>query len=90
MIPRRVTTIAMATTLAAVDMRSLGLLLSFTGLALLLVGLLIAGGAVGWFGRLPGDIRVGGDHVRVYLPIVSMLLISVLLTVLVSALHRWL
>lgn len=30
-----------------------------------------------WFGKLPGDIRVERERVRIYVPIVSMLLVSV-------------
>ena len=31
---------------------------------------------LGWFGRLPGDIRIERGATRVYVPIVSMLLLS--------------
>ncbi|MGO9653121.1 DUF2905 domain-containing protein, partial [Mycobacterium sp.] len=37
-----------------------------------------------WFGRLPGDIRVERDNVRVYIPVVSMLLVSVAASLLLS------
>ncbi len=46
----------------------------------MLLGLLIYTGALSWFGRLPGDIRYESEHVRVYVPIVSMLLVSVVLS----------
>jgi hypothetical protein len=38
-------------------------------------------GALSWFGRLPGDIRISSDNTRVYIPITSMLLVSVVLNV---------
>ena len=33
-----------------------------------------------WLGHLPGDIRVEGERTRVYVPITSMLIVSVVLT----------
>jgi hypothetical protein len=46
------------------------------GVALILVGLLFWSGSLSWFGRLPGDIRIERDSVRIYIPLVSMLLVS--------------
>ncbi|EHI14102.1 DUF2905 domain-containing protein [Mycolicibacterium thermoresistibile] len=61
------------------------------GVLLIVVGLLAWSGALGWLGNLPGDIRIRTDNVRVYVPITSMLLISLLLSAVlwvVSALFR--
>lgn len=33
-----------------------------------------------WFGRLPGDIRIESERTRVNIPITSMILISVVLS----------
>jgi hypothetical protein len=66
---------------------SVGPLIVGAGLVLALVGLLVWLGALTWFGRLPGDIRIERENTRVYIPIVSMLLLSVLLS-LVAALFR--
>jgi uncharacterized membrane protein SpoIIM required for sporulation len=33
-----------------------------------------------WFGRLPGDIRYEGQRTRVYAPLASMLLLSLVLS----------
>jgi hypothetical protein len=68
--------------------RELGLFVALAGLALVGVGVLIASGAFGWFGRLPGDLRLGGDDVRVYVPLASMLVASIVLTVLLNLLRR--
>jgi DUF2905 family protein len=66
-----------------------GPLLIGVGVFLVLLGLLVWSGALNWFGRLPGDIRIERETVRVYIPIVSMLLLSVLLTLLLNLARRW-
>lgn len=71
------------------DGRSLGLLIATAGVLLILVGGLVAVGAMGWFGRLPGDLRFSGDNVRIYAPLASMLVLSLVLTVLVNLLRRF-
>lgn len=60
------------------------------GVALILVGLLIWSGGLAWFGRLPGDIRIERDSVRVYVPLVSMLLVSVVLSLVMYVIRRFL
>lgn len=70
-------------------MRStLGPLLVVAGLVLAVVGGLVWSGALGWFGRLPGDIRVERPNTRVYVPITSMLLLSVVLSLLLALFRR--
>ncbi len=39
-----------------------------------------------WFGHLPGDIRVEREGFRLYLPMASMLLVSLFLTALANGL----
>jgi Protein of unknown function (DUF2905) len=56
----------------------LGILLAVIFLAVF--GLLIFTGRLSWFGRLPGDIRYEGRRTRVYAPLVSMLLLSLVLS----------
>ncbi|HYV13818.1 MAG TPA: DUF2905 domain-containing protein [Pyrinomonadaceae bacterium] len=68
--------------------RSLGLLVVVAGVFIVVIGLLIYSGGLGWFGRLPGDIRYESGNVRIYVPIVSMLLVSVALTVLFFLLRK--
>ena len=69
--------------------RSIGLIVIVGGLGLVLVGLLIYSGGMSWFGRLPGDIRYEGENVRLYAPIVSMLLISLVLSLIFYLLRRF-
>jgi len=68
--------------------RQTGILIIGVGLAIALVGALVATGALGWFGRLPGDIRIERESVRVYVPITSMLIASVVLSALLALLRR--
>ena len=60
--------------------RFVGLIVIVAGISVVLIGLLIYSGGLNWFGRLPGDIRYEGERVHVYVPIVSMLLVSVALS----------
>lgn len=48
------------------------------------LGVRLAPGLFSWFGNLPGDIRVEGERSRVFIPLGSMIVISVVLTVLVN------
>ncbi len=72
------------------DSRSVGALVVGVGVIAVVIGLLIMSGALGWFGRLPGDIRIERESVRVYVPIVSMLLVSVLLSLVLWVVRRFL
>ena len=58
------------------------------GVTLVAVGLLVWSGALSWFGRLPGDVRIERDSVHIYVPLVSMLLVSVALSLLLYLLRR--
>lgn len=72
------------------DRRSpLGLTLISVGVPLMGVGILVWLGALSWFGRLPGDIRVERPGFRLYVPIVSTLILSLVLTALAAFLRRY-
>ena len=62
----------------------------YLGLALVVIGALIqyAPWAISWFGRLPGDIRIQGEKGGAFIPITSMIIVSLILTVLVNLLRR--
>ncbi len=66
----------------------IGLLVILFGLILILGGALIWTGAFSWFGRLPGDIRIESENVRVYIPITSMIVISLALSLLLGIINR--
>lgn len=60
------------------------------GVAILVAGLLVwlAGDKLRFLGRLPGDIRYESENVRVYIPITTMLLASLLISGIVWLLQR--
>jgi hypothetical protein len=68
--------------------RDLGPLVVAVGVGLVVVGALLWAGALGWFGRLPGDIRIEGERTRVVVPFTSMLVASVVLTIIVNVVRR--
>ena len=68
--------------------KSAGQLIVIVGLVLVVVGLVTMKGWLGWFGHLPGDIRVERPNARVYVPIVSMLVVSILFSVLSYVVRR--
>lgn len=56
------------------------------GAGIVVVGALVrfAPGLFGWFGHLPGDINIEGENSRVFIPITSMIVVSLVLTVIVN------
>lgn len=69
--------------------RAIGALLVVGGVIVIGIGLLAWSGALSWFGRLPGDIRIERDNFRVYVPIVSMLLVSVVISLVLYVARRF-
>lgn len=59
------------------------------GLVIVAIGLLAWAGGLSWFGRLPGDVRVERDSVRVYAPIVSMLVVSIVASLVLYLVRRF-
>ncbi len=66
-----------------------GPLLVALGVVLILLGLLIWSGGLQWFGHLPGDIRIERETVRVYVPLTSMLVVSVVLSLVLYLVRRF-
>lgn len=66
-----------------------GTILIAIGVGLILIGLLVWSGSLSWFGRLPGDIRVERESVRIYVPIVSMLLVSLAASLVLYLIRRF-
>jgi Protein of unknown function (DUF2905) len=62
--------------------RHIGPFVVAAGILIVLLGILVWAGGLSWFGRLPGDIRIERGNVRIYIPVISMLLVSVASTLL--------
>ncbi|MBN8548098.1 MAG: DUF2905 domain-containing protein [Deltaproteobacteria bacterium] len=66
--------------------------LYYAGLVLILAGMVVnfCPGAISWFGKLPGDIRIQNDRSSIFIPITSMVIVSVALTVAMRLLESYL
>jgi hypothetical protein len=64
------------------------MLLVGAGGALIVLGLLAWSGALAWLGRLPGDLRVERPGFRLFVPITTMVLVSLLLTAVLAIVRR--
>lgn len=64
--------------------------LIIAGILLVLVGLVLhyAPWLVNWFGKLPGDIRLDSERSRVFIPITSMIIVSLVLTLILNLFGR--
>ncbi|MEP6911466.1 MAG: DUF2905 domain-containing protein [bacterium] len=69
--------------------RFLGLWVIIGGACLIVLGLLIYSGGFNWFGKLPGDIRYESERAAVYIPIVSMLIVSLALSLVFYMIRRF-
>ena len=67
---------------------SIALVLLAVGAAVMLLGVAVWSGALSWFGRLPGDVRVERPGLRVYFPITSMILLSIALSLVLAIVRR--
>jgi hypothetical protein len=70
--------------------RNLGLYILLVGVILVVLGIVIYffHDKLGWIGRLPGDIRVERPGFRLYIPITTMLLASVVLSLVLWLIRR--
>ncbi len=71
-------------------MQQIGKILVISGLLLVAAGVIIwlLPGRMGWFGHLPGDIRIRKENFSFFFPITSMLLVSVVLSFLLWLLGK--
>jgi len=69
--------------------RFVGIIFIIGGICVVVIGLLIYWGGMSWFGRLPGDIHYEGERTQVYIPIVSMLLVSLALSLIFYLIRRF-
>lgn len=60
------------------------------GVVLLIIGLILhfVPGLLQWFGKLPGDIHWRSERTQVFVPLTSMIVISVVLTIVINLFNR--
>jgi len=60
------------------------------GIILIVVGAILhfAPNLLNWFGKLPGDINIRSEGSRVFIPITSMVIISIVLTIVLNLFNR--
>lgn len=68
----------------------MGKWMMIAGAVALVIGALLqfAPQTLSWFGRLPGDIRIDSGGTKIFIPITSMLVISIVLTIVVNVFRR--
>ncbi|OYU68125.1 MAG: hypothetical protein CFE22_00100 [Cytophagaceae bacterium BCCC1] len=61
------------------------------GLIIVLIGTIIYffGDKLSWIGRLPGDIRIEKENFKLYFPITTLLIISILLNVIIWLIKKF-
>ena len=68
---------------------SLGRMIIYIGVVMVVIGgffLLMA--RLPWFGRLPGDIVYQREGLKIYIPIATMILVSLIMTLLLNIVWR--
>ncbi len=51
-------------------------------------GIFLLIGRVSWLGRLPGDILIEREHFKLFIPITTMLIVSLILTIIANIIAR--
>ena len=71
------------------DLGQVGKFIIVAGAALVVVGILfLLLGQIPIIGRLPGDFVIRRDHVTIYFPLATMILLSLLLTIVLNVIFR--
>ena len=68
----------------------MGRWLIVAGIILIAAGIMFhfAPWLLNWFGKLPGDIRIETRNSKIFIPIVSMILLSIIITILINLFRR--
>ena len=72
-------------------MERIGKLVIITGIVIVVAGVVIwlLGDKLRFLGRLPGDIRIEKENVRVFIPITTMILVSVVLSLILWLIQKF-
>jgi hypothetical protein len=71
-------------------MEHIGRILIIIGIILVIAGGIIyfAGNKLTWLGHLPGDINIVRENIRIFIPITTMVLISVVLSLIMYLIRK--
>ena len=70
-------------------LQPIGRVLIIAGVVLAIVGIvLVLGPRIPFLGRLPGDLHFQNGNVTVFIPLGTMLLLSLILTIVLNVLNR--
>jgi uncharacterized membrane protein YsdA (DUF1294 family) len=71
-------------------MQNAGKLIVIIGVILVIVGLILwlFGSKFGWFGNLPGDIKIKKENFSFYFPITTMILISIIVSIIIWLIRK--
>jgi peptidoglycan biosynthesis protein MviN/MurJ (putative lipid II flippase) len=66
-------------------------ILIIIGVILIVIGLIwtYAPWLINWFGNLPGDIRINKENMKIFFPITSSIVISILLTIILNLIRKF-
>ena len=71
------------------DLQPLGRALLVAGAVLAVIGgIILLGPRIPLLGHLPGDIRIERENVRIFIPLGTMILLSIVLTIVLNLLNR--
>jgi len=72
-------------------MAQIGKYIIYVGLLLVVAGALIwlLGDKLSWLGKLPGDILIVRDNVKIFIPFTTMILVSVVLSLIFWLVRRF-
>lgn len=59
------------------------------GIVLMIIGIIAKTGWFSWFGALPGDIHIKRESYQIFIPLTSMIVISLVLSALAALLRRF-
>jgi hypothetical protein len=72
-------------------MEQIGKILIVAGIIMVIAGVILyfSGNRLNWLGHLPGDINIVKDNVRIFIPITTMILLSVILSLIFYIIRKF-
>lgn len=72
-------------------MKEMGKWIIYLGIGAIVIGFImnLYADKLGWFGRLPGDMRLGSGNVKFYFPITTLIIINLIIFILLRII-QWL